>query len=272
MTLPRYDPDRHILLRDQAHQRRIHEPAEFAEYLRRVAKPSDDLQEPGDRMEIFDVEIPDWPPAPRSPLQIIFGGDDPFADKPWRGVQPAVEAQLVDGPRDVPHRAPHGAQRAQLRSGAVVLPVASADLRSDATRAHAPLAERARRRYRRVPPGRRGERRPPPFRDHQSPCPRGARQRFLQPDQALLRARRTCRLRAARPGSIPSAPDPANLSLTETISSKPSGGSTPTISSLWTRRGPPRVDAIEALLGRAHQRRRAHRRLGDCAASSRFRA
>lgn len=91
MTLPRYDLERHILLRDQAHKRRIHEDGEFAKYLRRVAQPSDDLREPGDRMTIFDVIVPDWPPAPRSPLQIIFGGDDPFADKPWRGLQPAVE-------------------------------------------------------------------------------------------------------------------------------------------------------------------------------------
>ncbi len=74
-----------------AHQRRIHEEGEFAEYLCRVAEPSDDLREPGARMTIFDVIVPNWPPAPRSPLQILFGGDDPFADKPWRGIQPAIE-------------------------------------------------------------------------------------------------------------------------------------------------------------------------------------
>ena len=91
MTAPSYDPERHILLRDQAHKRRIHEEGEFGEYLRRVAAAAYRPDDPGARMTVFDVLVPDWPPAPRSPLQILFGGDDPFADKPWRGRQPAVD-------------------------------------------------------------------------------------------------------------------------------------------------------------------------------------
>ena len=91
----RYDPERHILLRDQAHKRRIHSDAEFAEYLRRVQEPSGDLKVRGSTMTVFDVEVPSWPPAKRSPLQMMFGvggaARDPFADLPWQGVHPAVE-------------------------------------------------------------------------------------------------------------------------------------------------------------------------------------
>ena len=91
MTPPSYDPERHILLRDQAHKRRIHEDGEFAEYLRLVAAAAYRPDDAHARMTVFDVIVPEWPPAPRSPLQILFGGDDPFADMPWRGRQPAVE-------------------------------------------------------------------------------------------------------------------------------------------------------------------------------------
>ena len=247
MTLPAYDPERHILLRDQAHQRRINSEAEFAEYLRRVAEPSDDLQEPGDRMRIFDVEIPDWPPAPRSPLQIIFGGDDPFADKPWRGVQPAVErswwtdratfriARRMSPPeRDFdPERlsyqwqvpifdpARHIVMRRWLdENGADIV----AFLRGGAESAGLKLFETTN----------------PHVREERakgggySPT----RRCFVRSDLPLAR-------RAA--GLDPSGPDPEPGldDIVDAIARLDRDDS-----SLWTRRGPPRVDAIEALLGR----------------------
>ncbi len=90
-TPPTYDPERHLLLSDQAHKRRIHERAEFGEFVRRVKAAQYNPHDPDARMRVFEVLVPDWPPAPRSPLQIIFGGDDPFAGKPWKGKQLAVE-------------------------------------------------------------------------------------------------------------------------------------------------------------------------------------
>ena len=92
-----FDPENHLLLMDEAHKRRIFEDPELAEFMRRVREEPyyAGSRNPAARMEVFDVEIPDWPPVPRSPLQMMFGigGDatDPFAEKPWEGVHPAVK-------------------------------------------------------------------------------------------------------------------------------------------------------------------------------------
>ena len=91
-----HDAEKHILLRDQAHKRRIHTESEFAEYLSRVGAAEYDIGNPDKRMEVFDVQIPDFPPVPRSPLALIFsiggsGDGGPFAEKPWTGRQPAVK-------------------------------------------------------------------------------------------------------------------------------------------------------------------------------------
>lgn len=97
----RYDPEQHILLRDQAHKRRIHADEEFAEYLRRVRECAYWPGRPDARIEIFDVEVPEWPPVYRTPLQMMFSiGRDgrpsgPFADMPWIGVHPAVDRDVL---------------------------------------------------------------------------------------------------------------------------------------------------------------------------------
>lgn len=246
-----YDPERHILLRDQAHQRRIHEEGEFAEYLRRVAEPSDDLQVPGSRMTIFDVVVPDWPPAPRSPLQIIFGGDDPFADKPWRGVQPAVERdwwtdratfriarRMVPPERDFdPERlayqwqvpifdpARHVLMRRWCADNGVDL---VAFLREGVDRSGLRLFETTN----------------PHVREERakgggySPT----RRCFDRADFPI--ARRAAGLDASASEPEP-APEPGFDDIVQAI-----GRLDPDDRSLWTRRGPPRVDALVALLGR----------------------
>ena len=92
-----HDPTKHLLLCDQAHKRRIHSDDEFAEYVSRVRDYEYDITAHSARMEIFSVEIGDWPPVPRTPLQILFGINTdgtpagPFADMPWTGQQLAVE-------------------------------------------------------------------------------------------------------------------------------------------------------------------------------------
>ena len=85
---PIFDQEKHILLHDQAHRRRIPpDSEEFKEYADQVAE----------ELTVFNVEIPDWPPVPRTPLAMIFtigggsGDGGPFGDQPWTGVQPAVE-------------------------------------------------------------------------------------------------------------------------------------------------------------------------------------
>ena len=90
-----YDPDRHILLRDQAHKRRIHTKEEFNRYLAAVRAEEYMPGEPT-RMRVFRVRVPKWPGVPRSPLALIFsiggeGDGGPFGDVPWRGVHYAVE-------------------------------------------------------------------------------------------------------------------------------------------------------------------------------------
>ena len=91
-----YDKDQHILLRDEAHKRRICKPGEWDTFLKRVPEADYMPHKPGERMTVFEVEIPDWPPAPRSPLQLMMSLDGgvptgPFHDKPWTGRQPVVE-------------------------------------------------------------------------------------------------------------------------------------------------------------------------------------
>ena len=87
-------PKQHILLCDEAHQRRIDPLAndgEYAEFVRRVGELEYDPGNPSARMVPFEVELPEWPPVERTPLAFIFGSDGPFADMPWKGLQLAVE-------------------------------------------------------------------------------------------------------------------------------------------------------------------------------------
>lgn len=252
IDLKPYDPERHLLLRDQAHKRRIHEEGEFAEYLRRVVEPSDDLREPGTRMEIFDVEVPGWPPAPRSPLAIIFGGDDPFADKPWRGRQPAVERdwwtdratfriarRMVPPARNFdPDRlayqwqvpvfdpARHVVMRYWCNEHGVDL---ASFLRKGVPRAGLRLFETTNPRVRE---------------ERESGSYSPTRRCFSLTDLPV--ACRAAGLEAPAPGPNP-APEPTPL-LDEIV--RAIGRLDRDDSSLWTRRGPPRVRAIEALLGR----------------------
>ena len=90
-----FDPERHILLRDQAHKRRIHTDAEFDEYLAAVSAEQYLPGEPT-RMRMFRVRIPGWPGVPRSPLALVFslGGDGGgvwWDRMRWTGVHWAVE-------------------------------------------------------------------------------------------------------------------------------------------------------------------------------------
>ena len=251
MSPPSYDPKRHILLRDQAHQRRIHTDAEFAEYLRRVAEPCDDLQEPGSRMTVFDVVVPDWPLAPRSPLAIIFGGDDPFVDKPWRGVQPAVERdwwtdratmriarRMVPNDRNfdperlsyqwqVPRFDParHILMRRWCAENGVDL---VGFLREGVERLGLRLFEVTNPHVREERAKNRGY----------SPT----RRCFDRADLPI--ARRAAGLDASAPEPDPD-PEPGLNEIARAI-----GRLDPDDRSLWTRRGPPRVDALVALLGR----------------------
>ena len=95
-----YDREAHILLRDEAHQRCIHQDHEFAEYVKRVKKAG---------FEVFPVQCPEWPPVKRTPLPIIVfsisvdgsggGGSSmggPTADMTWEGTQLAVACNRGD--------------------------------------------------------------------------------------------------------------------------------------------------------------------------------
>ena len=251
MTTPSYDPERHILLRDQAHKRRIHEDREFAEYLRLVPAAAYRPDDPGARMAVFDVIVPEWPPAPRSPLQILFGGDDPFAEKPWRGRQPAtmrdwwteretsaIARALVPNERNfdrdrlayqwqVPVFDPerHILMRRWCNENGVDL---VAFLRQGVEQAGLRLFETTN----------------PHVRDERAEG-RGyspTRRCFDRADLPL--ARRAAELDASAPEPAPE-PAPGLDDIVEAI-----GRLDRDDRSLWTRRGPPRVDAIEALLGR----------------------
>ena len=96
-----YDSTQHILLRDAAHQRCIHQEGEVKEYVRRVKKAG---------YEVIAVQCPDWPPVKRTPLPIIVfgisvdgsggGGSSmggPTADMTWEGEQLAVACNRGDG-------------------------------------------------------------------------------------------------------------------------------------------------------------------------------
>ena len=96
-----YDRERHILLRDEAHRRCIHEDAEVKDYVRRVKKAG---------YEVITVQCPDWPPVKRTPLPIIVfsisvdgsggggsGMGGPTADLTWEGEQLAVECNRGEG-------------------------------------------------------------------------------------------------------------------------------------------------------------------------------
>ena len=96
-----YEPQRHILLRDEAHQRCIHQDAEFGEYVKQVKKAG---------IDVITVEIPEWPPVKRTPLPIIVfsisidgsggGGSSmggPTADMAWEGKQLAVACNRGEG-------------------------------------------------------------------------------------------------------------------------------------------------------------------------------
>ena len=95
-----YDSTHHILLRDEAHQRCIHQEGEVKEYVRRVKKAG---------YEVITVHCPDWPPVKRTPLPIIVfgisvdgsggGGSSmggPTADMTWEGEQLAVACNRGD--------------------------------------------------------------------------------------------------------------------------------------------------------------------------------
>ena len=96
-----YDATQHILLRDEAHQRCIHQDREVAEYVKRVKKAG---------LDVFPVDCPDWPPVKRTPLPIIVfsisvdgsggggsGMGGPTANMTWEGEQLAVRCNRGDG-------------------------------------------------------------------------------------------------------------------------------------------------------------------------------
>ena len=106
-----YNPADHILLRDAAHQSCIHQEAEVREYIDRVlARLPAEVEGwsgGGDKIAVheYEVEIPDWPIALRTPLPIIVFsiGDDgsgsgmggPTARMAWEGIQPAIDRAWI---------------------------------------------------------------------------------------------------------------------------------------------------------------------------------
>ena len=96
-----YDAAQHILLRDQAHQRCIHQDGEYRSFVERVKQAG---------CEVFPVAIPDWPPVLRTPLPIIIfsasvdgsggggsGMGGPTATMTWEGEQLAVACNSGEG-------------------------------------------------------------------------------------------------------------------------------------------------------------------------------
>ena len=94
-----YNSEKHLILRDIAHQRCIVQEGEYQDFVSRVRnatlKPLKD-----EFIEVFEVDIPDWPIVKRTPLPIIvfsIGGDGgatqggPTANMTWDGTQLAVE-------------------------------------------------------------------------------------------------------------------------------------------------------------------------------------
>ena len=85
-----FDQEKHILLCDQAHKRRIDDQTpEFQDYVEKIRNYPYLLSDETKRMQIFQVNVPSWPPIKRTPLQILFGlggeADDPFYQRPWIG-------------------------------------------------------------------------------------------------------------------------------------------------------------------------------------------
>ena len=76
----KYAKEQHRLLRDIAHLARLtgDEYQEYEDAVRAAGIP------------VLQVEIPDWPPAPYSPLLILFGGRGWWEGRNWTGAQPAV--------------------------------------------------------------------------------------------------------------------------------------------------------------------------------------
>ena len=75
-----YNKKKHILLVDEAHQSRL-DDAETNQFIATV----------GERLDLYTVTFPDWPPTPRTELQITWGSDDPWMDSPWVGTQFVVD-------------------------------------------------------------------------------------------------------------------------------------------------------------------------------------
>ena len=63
-----------------AHKRCIHTDEEYEEYKSSIR---------AEGIEIFAVAVPDWPPAAKSKLVLMFGGSGPFEGQYWSGVQDA---------------------------------------------------------------------------------------------------------------------------------------------------------------------------------------
>ena len=77
-----YDRNKHILLRDQAHKRRL-TPEEYPEFEAALIKEG---------ISIMAVECPEWPPVEKSRLFMLFGDGDPWEGQYWTGSQPAIDA------------------------------------------------------------------------------------------------------------------------------------------------------------------------------------
>ena len=86
-----YNLKDHLLLRDVAHKRCIHQNREFGAFVQRVREAG---------FKPFEVDVPDWPPVMRTPLPIIvfsIGGSGapvqggPTAALSWQGRQLAIE-------------------------------------------------------------------------------------------------------------------------------------------------------------------------------------
>ncbi len=75
-----YVKDEHRLLRDIAHRARL-TPEEYPDCERAVRAAG---------ITVTNVEIPEWPPVPYSPLLILFGAKAWWEGRYWTGEQPSV--------------------------------------------------------------------------------------------------------------------------------------------------------------------------------------
>ena len=78
----RFDQDKHVLLREQAHKRRL-TPEEYPEFEAALI---------AEGISIMTVECPEWPPVEKSRLFLLFGDGDPWEGQYWTGQQPAIDA------------------------------------------------------------------------------------------------------------------------------------------------------------------------------------